>query len=852
LYLSKFDLLKIKKQHIILLGFILFGLATFAQVKTRVSGIITDAATGETLPFVNLVFVGKNIGTITDYDGRYEITTQWASDSLKVSFIGYKSQTKHVKKGKNIRINFQLSTTSTDLETFEVVAKKTKYRNKNNISVELIRKVISNKKNNRLENLDYYTFDKYQKIELDLNNITDEFKARKIFNKLQFIFDYEQISKLNDKPYLPIYLNEDLSKLYFRKKPGSRKEYILGTKQVSFNDYFDDQGINFLLQNVYQEIDLYKNSIPLLTNQFVSPISDMGPITYKYFIVDTLEINGYEAIQIGFQPRNKASFAFVGNLYVTNDDRYAVVKVNMQVTDQINLNFVKDLMIDQEFVYTNDEAWTLYKDEIIIDYNISEKGLGMFGRKNVTYSNYVFNKAENDSIYAPINNVTYVDGYQDRSEDFWVKCRPSKLSVKEEGVYVMIDTLQTVPAFKRTMDVAVLLIAGYWNFGYFDLGPVNTFYSFNQVEGFRLRVGGRTSRKFSDKVMVEGYGLYGFGDQRWKYALGATYSLNNKPWDINPKHHLKVLYQDETVFPGMELQFINEDNFLLSFKRGIADKIYYYQNAQIEYFNDPGDGFSFGAKFKYLNKQPGGTLDFDFRTHSIDNITTSEPSVFVRFAPNEKYYQGMEYKVPVINEYPIVKLSYAHSFEGLFGSDYVYDRLILNFFKRFYFSVFGYLDTEMEFNKLWGDVPFPLLNVMRANQTYSYQLYSYNLMNFLEFVTDRHISLNAQYFFNGYIMNKIPLVKHLKLRLIATFKGVYGDLRGVNDPSINPRAMLFPTDIEGNTTTFSLESKPYMEASIGIGNILKFFRVDLVKRLSYLNNPHVQEYGIRARFKFDF
>ncbi|RLD26501.1 MAG: carboxypeptidase-like regulatory domain-containing protein [Bacteroidetes bacterium] len=831
---------------------VLMSLQVFSQDRTKVNGIITDAATNEALPFVNIVFNGKNVGTITDYNGKYEIITQWASDSIKVSFIGYKSQAKFVVIGETQKINFQLESTSLELETFEVVAKKTKYRNKNNISVELIKKVIANKKKNRLENLDYYTYDKYQKIELDLNNITEEFKSKKIFNKFQFIFDYEQVSKINDKPFLPIYLNENLSKIYFRKNPKNRKEYIFGRKEVSFSEYFDDDGIDFILDNIYQQIDLYKDNIPLLSNQFVSPISSMGPITYKYFIVDTVDVNGYETIQVGFQPRNKSSFAFVGNLYITNDDRYALIKVTMKVNDQINLNFVQDLLIDQEFEYTNDKIWALYKDEIIIDFNFTNTSIGMFGRKNVTYTKYIFDRVENDSIYTPINNVINIDGYKDHDEAYWVKCRPHKLSVEEIGVYEMIDTLKTIPAFKRTLDVAILFIAGYWHFGKFDLGPVNTFYSFNDVEGFRLRVGGRTSRNFSKIIMIEGYGLYGFKDERFKYALGFTYSLNKKPWDENPRHNIKLSYQDETVFPGMELQFINEDNFLLSFKRGIADQIYYYQNAQFDYNNDIGNGFSFNGKFKYLNKQPGGSLAFDFRTHSIDNITTSEVSGFVRFAPNEKYYQGMEYKVPVINKYPILKLTYAHSFDGLLGSDYKYDRLTLNFFKRFYFSIFGYLDMELEANKLWGDLPYPLLNVLRANQTYSYQLYSYNLMNFLEFVTDRHVSVNLQYFFNGYIMNKIPLVKHLKLRTIITFKGVYGDLRRANDPEFNPFAMLFPTDLEGTTTTFSLESKPYMEASIGIGNIFKFFRVDLVKRLNYLNNPSVQEYGIRARFKFDF
>jgi len=844
-----------KNKIYVLLSFILilFSVPAEAQVKTKVVGFITDAETKEPLPFVNLVFVGKNIGTITDYNGRFELVSQWASDSLKVTFIGYKSKTKFVKTGENQKINFELEPTSTNLETVEIVAKKTKYRNKNNISVELIKKVIANKRNNRLENQDYYTFDKYQKIELDLNNINDDFKNKKIFNKFQFIFDYEQISKLNSKPYLPIYLNENLSKVYFRKNPQSRKEYIFGTKQVSFSAYFDAQGIDFILENIYQEIDIYKNNISLLTNRFVSPISDMGPITYKYYIVDTISVNGYETIQVGFQPRNKASFAFVGNLYITNDDRYAVIKIEMKVPKQINLNFVQDLLINQEFEYIDNTAWALHKDEIVIDFNLTSGAIGMFGRKNVTYSKYIYDQPIADSLFKPINNVINVDGYEKRDEAFWIKCRPHKLDIQEEGVYEMIDTLKTIPAFRRTMDVVVLLIAGYWNFGPFDLGPVNTFYSFNDVEGFRLRLGGRTSEQFSKKFMIEGYGLYGFLDKRFKYAIGATYSLNHTPWNKNPKEHIKVLYQNETVFPGMDLQFINEDNFLLSFKRGIADKIYYYQNVQIEYFLDNGTGISYNAKFKHLDKQPGGTLKFIFPDDiSINNITTSEVSGSVRFAPNEKYYQGMEFKVPVINQYPIIKLSYAHSFNGFLSSDYSYDRIILNFFKRFYFSVFGYFDVELEANKLWGDIPFPLLNVLRANQTYSYQLYSYNLMNFLEFVTDRHVSINAEYHFNGYILNKIPLIKYLKWRSILTFKGVYGDLRDVNNPNINPQAMLFPTDILGNTTTFTLENKPYIEVSIGVGNILKFFRVDIVKRLTYLDNPDVAEYGIRARFKFDF
>lgn len=835
------------------IGMLLFSIPVNAQKLTRVKGTVRDSLTNEVLPFVTVAFKGKSIGTVTDYDGKYLLESQWASDTVEVSFLGYKTQVKPIINKKTQTVDFYLNSTSIELGVVDIVAKKTRYRNKNNPSVELIRKAIDNKKNNRLESQSFYEYDKYEKVEFDLNNVTESFKKKKIFKKFQFIFDYEQVSKINGKPYLPVYLKETLSKIYYRKSPDTKREYVSGVHTVGFEDYVDEQGLALMVDNLYQDVDLYENNISLLTNQFVSPISDIGPLTYKYFILDTLDVSGTNCIQVGFQPRNKQNFAFVGDLYITNDETYAVKKVSMRITDEINLNFVQDLMIEQEFELAQDSAWILVKDEMIIDFNLTKKGMGVFGRKNVTYDNYLFDVERKDSIYSGLEKIIYEEDFDNQDDTFWIENRLDSLTEVEKDVYVMMDTLQSIPAFKRTMDIVVLLISGYWHFGPIDVGAVNTFYSFNEIEGFRLRLGGRTSTDFSEKLMIEGYGLYGFKDEQFKYALGATYSLSDRAWNDNPKHTIRAMYQKETVFPGMELQFLNEDNFLLSFKRGVDDKIYYYKNLEFEYFNDRGNGISYSALFKNVEKSPGGNMTFSFEDGEVPNITTTELGGSIRFAPNEKFYQGMVYKIPIINKYPILKLSYVHSFDGLFNSDYTYDKVTLNLFKRFYMSPIGFMDVEFEASKLFGDnLPFPLLNVLRANQTYAYQLYSYNLMNFLEFVTDQHISLNVEHSFNGFIMNKIPLIRRLKLRSLVTFKGVYGSLRDVNNPEKNHEAMLFPTDLEGNKTTFTLEEKPYIEVSVGVGNILKFFRVDIVKRLTYLDNPNVPEYGLRGRFKFDF
>lgn len=827
----------------------LFAPALHAQKMTRIKGRVIDVRTKEALPFVNIVFVGKNLGGITDYNGEYYIETQWASDSLHASFMGYKSQACPVKKGERQTINFSLRPKNITLNEVEVKAKKVRYRNKNNPAVALVRKVIKNKKLNRKENLNYYEYEKYEKDEFDLNNITDKYKKKKALKKFQFVFNFVDTSDLNGKPFLPVFFKETRSKVYYRKMPQSKKEYIMGTKMTGFHEYVDNQGVGYMIDNLYEDIDLYDNTIMLLTNPFISPISVIAPSIYKFRIIDTLNVNGYNCIRLGFQPRNKQDFAFVGNLYITNDNRYAVVKADMHVSKDINLNFVNDLKIIQEYTFINNKAWMLTTDKLIVDFNLGKKGIGMFGRKSIYYDNFVFNKTRPNSLYAGNEDVIIKQGYDEKDSLFWKNNRLVELAKSEKNIYKMVDSVQNVPAFKRTMDVVMLLVAGYWNFDKIDVGPVSTFYSFNDVEGFRLRLGGRTSNKFNKKFRLSGYGIYGFKDKQFKYSAMATWSLNNKALKDNPKHTISLQYQYETNFPGMEVEFINEDNFLLSFKRGVADKILYNRMLKIEHYRDWKDGFSTTLVLRNIQRKPGGTLYFNYVDgHSVKSITSSEITARIRFAPNEKFYQGIDYKVPIITNHPILQFSYTQGVKGILGSDYSYSKLKFNAFKRFYEGPLGFTNTEIEAGKIFGKVPFPLLELPRANQTYSYQIRSYNMMNFLEFASDKYVSLFVEHHFNGFILNKIPLLKKLKWRSIISFKGLYG---GISDKN-NQNLMLFPIDKFGSPTTFSLKEKPYVEASVGIGNIFKFFRIDLIRRMSYLDNPNAPEYGIRGRFKFDF
>jgi len=825
----------------------------YAQKLTRIRGKVIDANTKQPLPFVNIVFVGKNTGTITDYDGKYSIETQWPSSKIKISFIGYKPQYKTVQKEKNQVINIQLEINTIMLDEATITSKKKRYRNKNNPAVELINRVVANKNLNRKEYLDFYNYNKYEKIEFDLNNITEKFRKKKVFKKFQFIFNYVDTADINGKPYLPIFLKETSSEVFYKKKPKSEKEYVKGQKTIGFHDYIDNEGVGFMIDNMYQDVDIYNNNITLLTNQFISPISNIAPVVYKFFIIDTSDVNGYNCINLAFQPRNKQDFAFKGNMYITNDDKYSVVKVDMQVTEDINLNFVNDLQIIQEFSFIDNKVWMISRDEVIIDFNIGKTGTGMFGKKTVSYDNYEFDRQISDTIFKGIDNKVLTEGYSKRDDQFWEKNRITKLNEQEENIYVMVDSVQNVPAFKRTMDVIMLLVAGYWNFNKIDVGPVNTFYSFNDIEGFRLRLGGRTSDKFSKTFRIDGFVVYGFKDEQFKYSLRSTLSLNKKPLKESPRHTIMAMYQRETNFPGMEMTFINEDNFFLSFKRGVADKILYYDMFKVEHYRDWGNDISTTISLKHTIQEAGGNWSFNYDDYIQENIISSEIITQLRFAPNEKFYQGMDYKTPVISKYPIFQLTYTQGLKGVLNSDYEYSKFKINFFKRFYLSPIGFTNFEIEAGKVFTKgIPYTNLYIHRANQTYSYQLRSYNLMNFLEFVSDEYAALYVEHHFNGFIFNKIPLFKRLKWRAIISAKGIYGQLTDENNPEVTKDLMKFPTDENGNSTTFSLTGKPYAEASIGVGNIFKFFRVDLVKRVTYIDNPNVQEYGIRARFRFDF
>jgi hypothetical protein len=848
-----------KKNYLIsiyILPALFLCLNAFSQVtqKTIISGKTTDELTGDPLPFVSIIIKGTTAGTISDATGKFRFETTVQATELNFSFIGYQTETRKIITGKENIFNIALKLSSIKLEEVVVTYEKRSYKNKGNPAVELIQNVIDRKDVNRTEAFDYLEYKKYEKVQFAISNISDNFKQSNIFNKYGFVLDNLDTTKRIGNAVLPVFIKETLSSHYYRKDPEATKDIILAEKTIDLEKYLNNRGATNYLNYLYQNINIYDNEILFLTNKFLSPIAGTAPAFYKYFIIDTLPVNNTTCIRLFFQPRNKSDFLFHGNLYITMDSTYAIRKIDMGINKDINIDWVQDISITQDFVPSGDKKWILSKDEISIDFGIVKNTTGLYGQRTISYKDYKINEPIAANVFKGPETVERIDT-SSYNQKYWDANRQVPLTRSEKQVYSTIDSLNQMPEFRRSMDIITMFTQGFLNLGKIEIGPVSSFYSYNSIEGSRFRFGGRTTTGFSKKITLESYLAYGTIDKAFKYNAGVTYSLTPRTIYQFPVKAIKVSYQRDVKIPGQELNFTQGDNIFLSFKRGINDKMFFNNTFKAEFLNEFENHFSFAPGYSFTKQAPYGNLEFTLSdplsvNNNVENINISELYVNLRYAPNETFYQGKQYRSSFPNRHPIMQLKIAGG-SNFIGNDYDYLRLQFSISRRYYVSILGYTDVSLEAGKIFGSVPYPLLFMHRANQTYAYQRNSYNLMNFLEFVSDQYASINIDHSFNGFILNKVPLIKKLKLREIVTCKVLYGSLRNENNPETQNNVFVFPSDAAGVPLTYTLTNQPYIEAGFGFSNILRIFRVDFIRRFSYLGNPNVDKNGFRVQFRLD-
>lgn len=824
---------------------------------TRISGKVVDAATGLPIISVSIRITGSNAASSTNKLGEFDLSATGAYKTATFNFLGYLPVVKDIRAGRTSYFTIRMHQSQTQLKEVKISAgKRSKYRNKGNPAVELIQQVINHKSQNRPESADYLQYDQYERIGLSFYNLSPQFINGRFFSKYKFMLDTTQIINGQAQTSLPLFFNEKLSQYFYRKNPEKAITVLNAQKQTDIIKFIDTAGLDIYLNRLYgNKIDIYDNNIFIITNQFLSPIADHAPDYYKFFIVDTIQVGKQKLVELNFTSRNKGDLLFEGKILITLDGRYAVASCELNVNKQINVNFMRSLKIDLDFIPDENNHYYLKKSDVMADFGLfKNRGAALFGERSVFYSNYKINKPLPELFYKgkSLQSLPNTD-IQDTA--YWAQHRTDTLTQQQALIYAHVNRLEKMSSFKRTTWIASTLADGYARLGKVDVGPTGTFYSFNSIEGTRFQMGARTTPKLNQTIYLEGYGAYGTKDNQAKYELNTYFSLNKTPFYRFPNDYFRLSYLYDDNVPGYSYAITNQQQALASFHTGKSEFFLYSKIFRLDYVKDFESHFSYDFTLKNWTQQPTGTLVYQYNmpgNQFIEHLTTTEAGVSLRYAPHEQILQGMIYRHTIYSKYPIFNLQINHDFKDILNGSYNFTNVYATIVKRFYLSQLGYADVTLVGSYLAGKVPFPLLNISPANQSLAYQPDSYNAMDYLEFVSDHYAGLNLTQSFNGFFLNKIPLIDRLKWREFLSFKILYGGLRNENNPLYSPNLYKFPLPANGTNGTYALGNTPYIEAGAGIGNIFKILRIDVIKRFNYLDHPNISPYTVKFSFTPDF
>jgi hypothetical protein len=839
------------------LSFLLWiALCVFFQSQAfsqhRIEGKIVSEDSLTAVSGATVRVIGSKQSTSSDTSGLFSFNVEVLPVEVQISSFGYLIET--VRYDEHITF-LQIHLHKEDRLLDEVlINSRGKYRNRNNPAVALIQQVIEHKKDNSIQQFRPLSYDSYEKISLSLLDAPKWLTNNPITKKFGFIFENVDSSMVSEKSAIPIYLEEKSKRHYQEGSDAGSKVILLGNKSTKFDDRFvNNRNIETIFDYLYDDIDIYDSNILLLNKPFLSPIAETGPLFYQYYITDTLIRDQNKVIEMRFIPRNKEDRLFRGKLYITNDGRFAVQEANLEVLSDANVNWVESADIDLKFKRQSNGSYLPSLSDTRINFG-SKEYEALSGRRYVAFDKYDFTAKPLDSVSHVANLGSEANGMN--SESFWQDKRTVKLSQAEQQLYKNVDSLNNMKSFQRTLSWGMLLLTSFKSVGLFEVGPVEYMYSFNDLEGNRLRLGGRTSLKWSEKSYFEGYLAYGFKDESWKHYFGLARSLNKRQIGVYPAHYIQAIYQKDVNEPGKRMGFISGNSLVSSFTGKKRNKWLYNENIKLNHVIEFGKHIRLETSFSKLQQSPAGELEFLLAGSSnkeVNSLKASELGIELRWAPNEEFSQKNLRRVNLPNQFPIFNLGYFVGLKGLLDGQYDYQKVDADAFKRVYLSQLGFVDFKLGGGKIWGTVPYPLLHIPNANQAYSLSTDAFELLNNLEFISDRYAKLTVDYSMLGFIFNKIPYVKRLRLREVFGLRAYYGTLRPENRPENNPNTFLFPRDEEGHTSSFITKDRvPYLEYAVGMENIFKVLKVQYVKRLTYLEHPDVRKGRFQFGIAFDF
>ena len=850
-------------------------------VAQTVSGIVVDAKSGSPLPFVNVYYEGKGVGAATDENGNFSVPYRKGWNILTISSVGFKKMEIPIS-GPIENLKVRLEVNSQTIKGVSIKGKRKKYDRKNNPAVELMRKVIAAKKHSDLRRHDYFSYQKYEKRTFALNEFTEKVFDDEHFKKLPFLKERVETCPETGKLILPISVDETFSKRIFKKDGNIDKTIVEGRNSTGLNEFFNTGDIaTTMIEDVFTDVDIYDNNIHVLQSEFVSPLSSSSGISfYRYFIADTLDVDGIRCIEVTFTPNNSQDFGFNGSLYIMADSTYRVHKATLNLPHNNAVNFVSDMYVSQEFETLPTGEQVIVNDNMIVQISVIGSFTKFHIKRDTYYSNYSLEEIPEKEFKFLGKERLLADAMM-KDNKYWNSVRPEPLTEKESTMDDFLKKMESTKGFKFVLFVAKAFIENFVETSTdrekpskVDIGPINTIFSQNFVDGFRLRMSAQTTANLNPHLFAKGYVAYGFKDHKWKGMGELTYSFNKKAYLPRefPVNNLTVTYQYDDASPSDIFMPTDKDNVFTSFRWTKVNHMNYVQKLRVLYEREWENGLRLTAKVKkesneatdalYYKPHDGtGTPSPDKNLH-INKFEMADVMIGLRFQPGATYINTKQRRIATNNDSPIFELNHTIGLKNVLGNDYTYNYTEAKVYKRLYLSSWGKIDTYVKGGIQWNKVPFPLLIMPAANLSYIKERETFSLIDNMEFMNDRFVSIMSGWDMNGKILNRIPLIRKLKWREYIGFNMLWGTLTDKNNPFLaknagDSRLFYFPGEFRKDGT-FKYQSrvmdknKPYFEVVAGIHNIFKILHVEYVRRLNYLDNPDIDKWGIRIMLRMTF
>ena len=793
----------------------------------KISGRVTESVTNTPIPYANVVIKGTTTDAITDNEGYYSINAAGVGDSLTVSFLGYEALSKAIQKKTNQTINFVLKNSQVNLYEFSVIGDKKQI----NPAHILLDSIESNKYRNNYKLYKYYEYESYKKSELDLNNIKEDIKNKKFLKQFSFVFDNIDTSLLDNKTYVPVLLSEAISENYYQNNPNLIKDVLVASKTSGIKN----ESLLEYINGLDPEVNVYENYIILLGKTFISPFASTGKLFYRYYIKDTLEIFGEKTIRVEYFPRREEDLAFKGSFSVSLAD-YAIKEIDMKLSSKANINWVQSIYINQTFSKT-ESKWFLKNEEVVIDFTTkkgSAKSLGLYGKRNTSFQKIKFTPSKEEKFYQKSEKIILSDAYVKENE-FWQQNRHDSLTHQESNTYTVVGRLERLPVFMSYKDLAKTILSGYQTLGIFELGPYLRTVSYNPLDGLRFRLGAKTNKRFSKYFRPEIFAAVGTYNTTLRFGGGVLFLISKKP-----RLSITLNYTDDLEQLGLSATNFEIDHLIGSILvRYNNDKISRFKEAKAAVEKEWVAGFTQTLKFSNKILYPMQYLDFTMYNGKIIN---SELELQSRISFKEKIILGDFDRLSMGTKFPILNINFAVGIPGFSDSKFRYQRASSNLFFRWRMGPLGTSKLYLEASKTWGNLPFVLQTVHNANERYTFDHYSFNLMNFYEFVSDEYLIAYLTHYFDGLLFNKIPYLKRFQLRELIWGKCLIGNFNAHNLPMLALPAFTHPL------------KEPYYEVGTGVENIFKVLRLDALWRLSYLDHKEqkISRFGLRGSLQVKF